>query len=492
MAIREPVKALAKNSVIYGLGNVTNKIAAIVLIPVLTHKLSLADVGFVAIIEMLDIFLVSIFMLGLGNTLFRYLPTLSKEEQTPFIASVFWGQLLVNILILAVWLFYREAIMNFIGIPDRFRYLFPLIIINSLITVIGRFFLALWRHQDKPKTFITLSLFQFIGNLSVAILLLMGLDLGVESVVYSKTIIYGLSALLTVAAIIIRFPSFPNWTDFKKAARFGFPLIPMALVPPILTTSDRLFLNHFVTLDKIGIYSIGYKFGMLINIFLVTPLQTAWLPLMFKMNTNDESKSTIRDLVYYFSFISAGILLFVTAFRSEFIMILATPDYLPGAIFVPVIALAYLINGYRHFFMAGSALKDKTVGLGVAALSTIGVNVILNYFMIRSWGLWGAAIATVLSYLYFVSAIYIISEKQIQFHWDWKRIIKLFVWIGILVIPLLFVGLQITPVKVLLKIIVIIIFPVSAWYLGLLNKKELNGLSILWNQLRNKLRLSSR
>jgi len=492
VAIRQPVKSLAKNSFIYGLGNVTNKIAAVILIPFLTHKLSLSEVGFVAIIEMLDIFLISIFLLGLGNTLFRYLPGLSKDEQAPFIASVFWGQLSVNVIILIVWLFYQNAIIDFIGIPNRFRYLFPFIILNSLLTVTGRFFLRLWRHQERPKTFITLSLFQFIGNLSIAIFLLVGLNFGVESVVYSKTIIYGLSALITIVAIVIRFPSLPNWKDFKKAARFGFPLIPMALVPPVLTTSDRLFLNHFVTLDKIGIYSIGYKFGMLINIFLVTPLQTAWMPLMFKMNTNDDSKSTIRDLVYYFSFISAGILLLVTAFRSEFILILATPDYLPGAIFVPVIALAYLINGYRHFFMAGSALKDKTVVLGGAALSSIGVNIILNYFMIKSWGLWGAAIATLMSYSYFVSVIYFVSEKQIQFHWDWKRITKLFGWTGILAIPLLLVGMQITPVSVLIKVIILILFPISARYLGLLNIKELNGLKILWNVLRNKIGLNSR
>ena len=77
---------------------------------------------------------------------------------------------------------------------------------------------------------------------------------------------------------------------FKISQRFGYRLIPMAFVVPFLTTSDRFFLNQFVSLEQIAIYSIGYKFGMLINILLITPMQLAWIPMMYKMGLEEDSK----------------------------------------------------------------------------------------------------------------------------------------------------------------------------------------------------------
>jgi len=275
MAIRQPVKSLARNSIVYGIGNVANKFVAILLIPVLTRRLSIGDVGFVAIIEMLDLFLVSIFVLGLGNALLRFLPESSIDRQKQLISSIFWGRLIVDVGVSIILIIFKDSLISFLGIPARFQYLFPLIILNSLFTVTGRFYLTLWRYHERPKWFVTLSLVQFVGNLGIAIYFLVILRLGVASVIYSKTIVYGLSTIVTLLAIGIHYSVLPRWSEFRKAGTFGFPMIPLALVAPVLTTSDRFFLNHFVSLEDIGLYSIGYKFGMLINVFLVTPLQMA-------------------------------------------------------------------------------------------------------------------------------------------------------------------------------------------------------------------------
>ena len=68
---------------------------------------------------------------------------------------------------------------------------------------------------------------------------------------------------------------------------------------PFLTVSDRYFLHVFSSVEDIGRYGIAYKFGMLINMLLVIPVQRSWGPQMFQVgNLIEENKQIHRDITF--------------------------------------------------------------------------------------------------------------------------------------------------------------------------------------------------
>lgn len=59
MAIRAPIAGVGKQAAVYGVGNVLTKLAAFLLIPIYTRYMSMTEVGILALLEMVEMFLVT-------------------------------------------------------------------------------------------------------------------------------------------------------------------------------------------------------------------------------------------------------------------------------------------------------------------------------------------------------------------------------------------------------------------------------------------------
>ena len=77
--IREPIKKVGKDYIIYGMGNLFTKIAALLLIPIYTKYLSVSEVGVIAVIEMIEQLMLPFALAGLSNALWRFL---GKQDTT--------------------------------------------------------------------------------------------------------------------------------------------------------------------------------------------------------------------------------------------------------------------------------------------------------------------------------------------------------------------------------------------------------------------------
>lgn len=77
---------------------------------------------------------------------------------------------------------------------------------------------------------------------------------------------------------------------FSPLIRIGFPTIFGLFAFMIIYYADRLMIERIVGLSAMGIYSLGYSFGMVIMIAINT-FSTAWLPFfMSYINKRDEAK----------------------------------------------------------------------------------------------------------------------------------------------------------------------------------------------------------
>jgi len=112
MSIRPPIKLLASNSFIYGIGNILSKLSAFFLIPIYTRYLSMTEVGIIALLEMAELFIITIVPLGLVNAIWRYFPESTKKEKVKILSSAFWGINGIGIIVFLVLVLFREQIAS--------------------------------------------------------------------------------------------------------------------------------------------------------------------------------------------------------------------------------------------------------------------------------------------------------------------------------------------------------------------------------------------
>ena len=486
--IRKNLKELGRATAIYGVGNISSKLAAFLLIPVYTKFLSIEDVGTIALIELVEMFFLGVGSMGIYPAVWRYIGQANEENKRKIIFSGYLGLVVGNLVVLGLISFGFEQISKFIGLSSARDYpLIFFILLNVLFQFGGLFLLSLWQFQEKPRAFVVLSVFQLIGILGLSVYFVIYLHLGLWGVVIAKSITLGFVFMISLYTMLKNYITVPSLEVFLKLIRFGAPLVLLGLVTPVLTLSDRFFLNMFVPLSMIGIYSINYKFGMLINMFLVVPLQRGLLPMIYKQGLKDEMQPIYKDTIFYYLVIGCFMILGITFFIRPVIALIASSEYLEATYIVPVVAAAYLISGFRPFFTPLVALKDRTDLLGKAAGVGIFICLGLNYVLISQYGITGAAAATILSYIIFTTIVYVISRKITPMDWGWMRIGKVAALTGAIIASVKMAVNYWNGSEMILGGIGILSFPIFLWAFRIIGEREINGVKSITQFIRNKI-----
>ena len=235
----------------------------------------------------------------------------------------------------------------------------------------------------------------------------------------------------------------------------------------------------FVPLSMIGIYSINYKFGMLINMLLVTPFQRSVLPMIYRNGLDEKSAPIYCDLYFYFNVVGCFILLCITFFISPIIEWVSNPEYLKGTFIVPIVASGYLVSGTRAFFIPLVAVKNRTDILGRISIVGIIICLLLNFYFIKHFGIKGAALATLLSYIILSASLYLISIKINPMNWNWSRITKLYIVTIIILLSVKFGAAFWNIHYQILGIIGLVFFPILLRVFKIIGIREMNGLKEL-------------
>ena len=488
MAIRAPIAGVGKQAAIYGVGNIFNKLAAFLLIPIYTRYMSMTEVGILALLEMVEMFLITLIPFGMFNALWRHLPKADESDRKTIVISGYLGTFILNLIVLGCLAFFYESSGKFLGLKSSNVHLYLVVLLNIVLAFSIRFLLALLQYEGKAVSYVIVSIMQFLGVLVATIYLVVQKDLGLAGAVWGKTITYSILALSCTLIVFWKYATIPSFKAFNTLFKFGAPLIVLALVPPVLKLADRFFLNlnYYVTLEDIGIYSIAYKFGMIINMFLIMPLQKSWLPMMYKIGVEKESHTYHRDLLFYYGVVGGAFFLAISFFHREMIQIVATEGYLKYAFVVPLIALAYYLNGFRQFFVAGAALRDKTPRLAAASAVTVGLSLLLNFVLIRQYGVSGAAWASLGSHAILVLLIYIASQRVARINWYWWRLMKLAIVLAVSFGVVTYLNSEFANQALLWSFSGFVGYIILLKLTGAVGKRELSGIKYLFRRENNE------
>ncbi|MBP7464428.1 MAG: oligosaccharide flippase family protein, partial [Bacteroidales bacterium] len=209
-----------------------------------------------------------------------------------------------------------------------------------------------------------------------------------------------------------------NKEYIKDALKFGVPLIPHVIGAIIITYSDRLFITNMVSIAETGLYSVGYNVGMIVYL-VQNSFNQAWVPWFYEKLKGDRH-SDKRNIVKftYLYYLAMGLMVAaVTLGTPWFFATFLGQSYQNAVQFVFWIALGFGFNGMYKMVVNYIFYLKKTYIISIMTVVTAVINILLNYFFIRSMGAIGAAKATAVSFFIEFVVVWIISSRLYKMPW---------------------------------------------------------------------------
>lgn len=469
----KPLKSLAKQSGVYGFAGISRKLVSFLLIPLYTRFLTPANYGVLEILHVSAAVLTTVLSCGMGTTIFKFYYDANQETErriTVTTATLFLTALSVVAiggLYLGVKPLERLLLANGGG-----GVLVSIVLVTSLLNVATVIPLAILRARRNAVRFAAITLASFVvGTVSIVFFVVV-LNLGIKGVLLGNLVL-GAITMLLLAPVLFR--SLGRRLDLGRLTamlRFGLPLVPSLLAGQMLTLADRYFLRAFSTMEELGLYTLGYKFGLIISL-VAGAFQTAWLPALFSFARRKDAERVYARVLTYSLAVTVFLGLALSLVSREVIVVMSPPPFYGAYRVVPLIALSYVIHGAYFVIQGGIYLKEKTVYkpflVGGAAL----LNLLLNYLLIPPMGMMGAAAATVLSYAALAVATFVIADRLYPVRYEWGRIAKLTVIAAGLYVAGLLIPVESIYVRLALKIALVVLFPLLLYATGFFKGEEM-------------------
>lgn len=400
MILNSHIKKLVMASIIYGGGSVIQRLMTILLLPFFTQVLSPTDYGIIALISLVGIAMNGVISLGTGNSMgVMYFSEKNEKNRAVIIWTNFF-LLLIN-CIFWYWTLFLMApsISQFMFKSDQYSELIRISFLGSVLVAVTDPFLAYLRMEDKAKKFVFLTVLGSLITVLISIFFVLSLKLGVKGLILSTTLGSGLTFLIVIFSIGKTIKFGINFNLFIPLVRIGVPSVFGVFAFLVIDYADRQMIERFVGIHALGVYSIGYSFGMLMML-PVGAFCSAWPPFfMSYINKRDQAASLFGKIFNYYLIFFSCMTIFFFAIALFLVKIFTADSYHDAWTVVGLTAAAYSFKGCYAIIQAGMCFERKFGLISIIDWTAALLNILLNFLLIPTVGIVGAALATFLSYL---------------------------------------------------------------------------------------------
>lgn len=408
---------LIKNSIIYLGGTILNKAIPFLLLPILTGYLATDEFGVMSIYLMMMSFFSAFIGMAIHTNVAKNYFKYSKER-----LSLMIGNILIILSFTTLFYFLITLILSFFydelfSVPSIWVLIIPVISLFQMITAIN---LTILRNEGKAVLYGIFEVTNTLLNIGVALLVLIQFDLG-----WFARPVGIISAFSVFGVISLWYMYKRGYINLKYDAvevgnvlKLSLPLIPHVIGAIIIGLSDRFFIERMISIEMVGIYSVGYMFGQVVMIFTEAFIM-AWSPWFYKMLAEPtmEKKRRIVKFSYLYILVTFSIAISVSFIAKLVIPYFLDERYKNAGDYVFWIAIGYAIHGVYKIVFPYIVHVNKTAFLGISTAIAAVLNLLFNYVLIDSYGAIGAAYATAIAFA--VSAILIFWYQNKHYKMPW-------------------------------------------------------------------------
>ena len=222
------------------------------------------------------------------------------------------------------------------------------------------------------------------------------------------TILLGLIAFMIIA--------FRDGVHFDKQTaiellKYSIPLIPYTLSATIIAQINKIFMSG-ISLEKTGVYSFASNLANIMYVATLS-LNRAFQPILFRsLRDNRDYKARLTKNLFFYTTIYVVFLLCIDILVNIF----GNSEYARAKDIIPILTL-----GYGYFFLYSLIVNfyyyySKNKLISMFSLVSAGIIFIVSWIMIPVFGYYGAAFASLISYvfLFYIAKIYLQYKMKIM------------------------------------------------------------------------------
>lgn len=458
------IKALAGQTIYYGLSNIAAKFLNQLLTPLLTYLLRDAEgikhfgelTLLYAAISMANI----VFTYGMETAYFRFSNTDGVSKKQLFDTS--FGSLLISSFVFgALLIYFRVPIAGFFELQKYPEYVtFSAVVI--MLDAITRLPLAKLRQENRPKQYALTNVAGVVINILFVLLLIVygrqyvaSHPSGTIAEWYGQftdtgfLIMANIAASFTTLILLVR-----EWGSFrfkidgpllKRVLAYALPFVIIGMGGMINETFDRILLQKLLpyyqdfhyTIDQakqqVGIYSANYRIAIFITLF-IQAFRMAAEPFFFAQAADKNAPKTYANVMKWFVITLCLAFLFTALFLNVWKYFI-NRNYWGGLGIVPILLFANIALGI-YYNLAVWYKNSGKLGYGTwITLVGVAITLGINVWGIPKYGMFAAAWATFFCYVSMMVMSYYYGQKYYPIPYEVKKLLGY-----ILAILLLYAG----------------------------------------------------
>lgn len=404
------LKALAKDTAIYGLSSIVGRFLNYLLVPLYTHVISAASGGYGVVTNLYayTALLLVVLTFGMETTFFRFMNDEKEEHDTVF--SVAFGVIaLLTSVFLGLVFGFSSYVSSALGYADNPEYVQLMASVVALDALQALPFCHL-RYRHKAMRFASLKLL-FIA-MNIGLNLLFFLVLGYRDVLWVFALNLVCTGVITFFFIpdVLRIRWKFDWGLLRRMLSYSWPILVLGIMGILNQAADKMIFtlvypDASVAKVELGIYGSCVKVAMIMAM-ITQAFRYAYEPIVFAKSKDSDKAEYYALGMKYFVIFTLLAFLAVMGYL-PLLRYMVGSDYWAGLRVIPIVMAAEIMMGIYFNLSFWYKLIDKTYYgalfsmAGCIVLLAVNLWGIPRYsYMACAWGGFaGYGTAMLLSYI---------------------------------------------------------------------------------------------
>jgi len=405
--MKDANRFIGKDFLWYFIGNICPIIIGIIKFPIYTRIFSPAEFGAYSLIMLVFTYVSVVCYSWINGCAWRYYFAYKRNGKTKqlFTNLSLLFSIFTLIILIATLICYFSS--DNVLIKRLVIYCFLQYVTSELLAL----FLVVPRLEGRSFFYNFIQSVKAIGSFGLLLWLTFYNGNGIEAFLTSNVILNAALLLLIIPQSIFKLQLSFKWVNKNDLAvlfAYGRVGLLINICSILLVSSDRFLIEHYATLNEVGIYNQNYNIAQITISTLIATYWTSLNPAILSAldAKSDSLKTKVPNYFNTYFFCTLPIALYAILYAKEIAEIMLGADFRAGYSIIGWVAFSEFIIGL--YFVPSTKLKldNNLKTLSVYYFGALVLNVLLNIFFIQYFGYKSSAIVTAIVYLLLLLCIY--------------------------------------------------------------------------------------
>lgn len=237
-----------------------------------------------------------------------------------------------------------------------------------------------------------------------------------ESVYIAYLLPFLLLTIITVFYVPLKRIKSRNVHNYKSLFLLSFPMLFSAAFIFISNWTDVFMLGAMVSKTDVGIYNAAYKVAS-IGLIVITSINTILAPkisTLYSLNKLKLIEVEVQKATKIITLLTIPLVLIIVLFSNQILSIFG-PEFIQGKTVLIIVAIGLLFNALSGSVAQVLNMTKHQKELRNFTIISAVLNIVLNFFLIKQYGIIGAAFSSLVSNIFLNVVCILFIKKHLGF-----------------------------------------------------------------------------